>query len=64
MSQICQKCNKTVKAVRIDLDLPHDERKWICDKCFWSKDDKDRIITPCKQNLKIREKSGMKMEHL
>ena len=36
--RICEQCNREVKAVRLDLNKPHDERKWICDSCYFNKD--------------------------
>lgn len=43
----CQKCGKEAKVVRFDLDS--DDKRQVCDKCYWNKDENIR-------NKTIREK--------
>lgn len=34
----CEKCNKySPKGLRYDMDEPKKERKWKCDRCYFSK---------------------------
>ena len=38
MSNICGQCNKpSPKGLRLDLDTPMKDRKWLCDKCYFNK---------------------------
>ena len=60
MSQICQKCKATVKAVRIDLDEPREKRQWICDRCYFDKDKNSDKITSCKTNQINRSQTESK----
>jgi len=50
----CQQCLKEVGIVRFDLDAK--ERKQLCNKCYFAKDNKDCIIT----TLCHKEKNGTK----
>jgi DNA-directed RNA polymerase subunit RPC12/RpoP len=35
MTYRCDECKKQVSMVRFDLDVPKEERKQRCNKCYW-----------------------------
>lgn len=49
----CEICHKKCNSIRVDIDLPKDERFWKCEKCYFMRIKKQNASKNIKNKIRL-----------